>query len=363
MNIKQFLLQSQRPLLDNDRATDVLRQNKGLIPIDVVPSGGGKVIWLDVGDHRFTEAKFCYSLDKIVGAPDPPRSLETNLDLLISDDLLGDDVIRPTGFLFFVHRCGSTLLAKALARSARNIVMNEATTLHDGLCSYLSKDWSEPISTTPGNVNILRNLILALGRRRADNQRSYFVKFNPWHSAFMDVFTSAFPEVPCLFLYRDVAEIIVSVLKVPAPIMSTIKGTKFAAFLSGLSAEETAELSDVRYFSRLYQQFMVAALNSSSSQLTFLSYDQLNASNLALILSEGYGVSFPAEELALMQSQFERYSKDDSNTSHFSSDEASKQQAVTVEIKDAIADNELVTLYEKMALSEKNIITPKKLSM
>lgn len=354
MNIEKLLFQSQNKFLDNHHAINHLYANKGLIPIHVKPEDTGKVIWLDVGDYLFMEEKFISSLNKIVTECSSPQTLETNLDLLLSDALLSE-VIYPTGFIFFVHRCGSTLLAKALAQSRNHIVINEATALQEGLWSYLSQNWSSSISVTPENLNIIRNLILAMGRRRTTDQKSYFVKFHPWHSVFRDVIISAFPDVPCLFLYRDIAETLVSVSQVPAPIMSNIRGTKFASFLTGLSAEKTREMSDVEYFAKLYSQFMLAALNSSASNMVYLNYNQLTKQNFAKILRHAFHYTISEEQIVLMQSQFDYYSKDNRGATRFVSDTEKKQREATSEIREAVTPK-LATLYAQLEQSDKNMV-------
>jgi len=353
--MKQVLSELPKQFVANDQAINVISENKGLLPIEVNSNDSGKVTWLDFDRHKIIESKFSKSIENRIAETPQPKLIETNIDLLSRDNILSDS-IYPTGFVFFVHRCGSTLLGKALAQVDSHIVMNEANALHEGLWSYLSKGWTTPISPTDENLSIIRNLILALGRRRTDKHNSYFIKFNPWHSvsSCMDIITAAFPDVPCLFLYRDVNEMLASVSKVSAPIMSNIIGTKFAAFLTDISQEQTNEMGYMDYFARLYRQLMLGAINYPADNISYLNYKHLTASNFEFILNKSFNFSV-GEDLAIMKKQFGYYSKNDSNTERFSCDKAEKQKMVNADMTEAVNKNGLLTLYSELESSEKNL--------
>lgn len=353
MEFKQRLAELPRRFLDNASALAVLRANPGYLPIRVLPQDGGKILWLDVGAHHFSEAKFSYALENILKREASAELLETEIDLLRGDNPFVDSV-PPQGFIFFVHRCGTTLLAKALAQPAHNLVLNEADALHEELWVYLSQNWTRPIEPTPDNLELVRNLILALARHREPRVDTCFFKFNPWHTVFMDFIHAAFPRVPSLFMYRNPTEIIVSVVKAPAPIMSHIQGTPFAAELSGLSAQQTLEVSYEEYFAHIYGNFMRKAL-TSSIPLSYLNYNLFTAANLPVILEQAFGYVPPAEDLALLQGQFNYYSKDDSNSTRFSSDKARKQSMATEEIHRAVTENELNLLYARLEQTPENL--------
>ncbi|NJK28408.1 MAG: hypothetical protein HC925_08005 [Coleofasciculaceae cyanobacterium SM2_3_26] len=196
---------------------------------------------------------------------------------------------------------------------------------------------------------------MALGRRRTLNVDTYFVKFNPWHTAFMDTIHAAFPKVRCLFIYREPTEMLVSVVKTPAPIMSNIRGTPFAAVLSKLSVEQTQQVSYVEYFAKIYQNFMHAALHSTIPNLKYLNYSHLKAEDLPLILAQSFGYHPAFEELVLMQQQFDYYSKDDKKSIYFSCDKAAKHELITPEVQQAVKQCELDRLYAQLEQTATNL--------
>jgi hypothetical protein len=60
--------------------------------------------------------------------------------------------------------------------------------------------------------------------------------------------------------------------------------------------------------------------------------------------------------MALMQTQFNFYSRDDSNTTPFVSDKADKQKEITPEIKSWVERN-LSGLYRQLEQSKRNLAT------
>ena len=61
----------------------------------------------------------------------------------------------------------------------------------------------------------LRALMSALGQARAGDERHFVVKLDAWHSPQMALVRQAFPDVPCVFLYRDPAAVVASQLRMP----------------------------------------------------------------------------------------------------------------------------------------------------
>ena len=87
--------------------------------------------------------------------------------------------------------------------------------------------------------------------------------------------------------------------------------------------------------------------------MVYLNYTHLTKPNLANILRQAFDYNVAADQLALMQSQFAYYSKDDSNATHFVSDKAAKQKAALTDIR-AVADREVAALYDQLEQSDKN---------
>lgn len=340
-----------------DQAIAMIEQYKGIIPITVLPSDEykDKVVWLDVADYQFTEWKFRYSIKQLTTTSQSMATrFTTDIDFLSRDDMLTDS-LYPTGFIFHMSRCGSTLLAKALASSPQHLVMSEPTPLHEGLWQYLTKEWQQPVAPTTENLTLVKNLILAMGRRRTAYHSAYFIKFRSWNVIFFDLIMQAFPDVPCLFLYRNPTEVLVSALHKLATGLFRFKDTPAAAFMTGYSTAVTQEMSNQRYLRSLYAQYFLSVLNSSYQNIVYLNYNQLTKQNLAKILQDSFYYTPPSDQLTLMQGQFDYYSKDDTNSTTFVSDQAKKQKKVTPEIHYEVQQH-LAPLYEQLESSERNFV-------
>jgi hypothetical protein len=118
---------------------------------------------------------------------------------------------RPSGFIFHMSRCGSTLVSQMLAALDHNIVVSEAGPIDAVVQAPLVRpDLTEEIQT-----QWLASMVGALGHRRTGRERHYFVKLDSWHTRALPLFRRAFPEVPWIFMYRDPVEVMVSQLRMP----------------------------------------------------------------------------------------------------------------------------------------------------
>jgi hypothetical protein len=116
------LLMVSTPHLKYEQLICQLRKRPGLIPIDIDKQ---RLVWFDVGTTPLIKSKFYYSTSDLLSSQNQAELFTTDMEVLSSEDILANH-IYPTGFIFHMGKCGSTLLAKALAQSDRNIVIAEA---------------------------------------------------------------------------------------------------------------------------------------------------------------------------------------------------------------------------------------------
>lgn len=114
--------------------------------------------------------------------------------------------IAPTGFIFHVSRCGSTLLANLLGKLDGALVLSEPGPVDSLIRAGDRLDRSR-------QVRLLRAMVAALGQARAAGQDRLFIKFDAWTTPQHDLLREAFPETPWVFLYRDPVEVLVSALE------------------------------------------------------------------------------------------------------------------------------------------------------
>jgi hypothetical protein len=128
--------------------------------------------------------------------------------------------LKPSGFIFHMSRCGSTLISQMLAAVDSNIVVSEASPI-DSVVQ--ARHW-RPDLEAERQARWLAAMIGALGQKRGGDERHYFIKLDCWHTLALPLFRRAFPDVPWIFLYRDPIEVMVSQLHMPGTQMVP-KGT------------------------------------------------------------------------------------------------------------------------------------------
>ena len=119
--------------------------------------------------------------------------------------------LQPSGFIFHMSRCGSTLVSQMLAALDSNIVVSEASPIDGVVQAHVWK----PDLADERQSRWLQLIVGALGQKRCGDERRYFVKLDCWHSVALPLFRRAFPVVPWIFLYRDPIEVLVSQLRMP----------------------------------------------------------------------------------------------------------------------------------------------------
>jgi len=162
-------------------------------PVTLSSSPDG-IWWRHVAGKRFTDPFFADTLATI----DHQQRLTCHTPLTTLETLPSG--IQPTAFIFHISRCGSTLLTQLLASLPQCIVMSEPPVL-DAFLRHV-----EPSQT--GCESILQGLINALGQQRFDDEQKLFIKLDSWHLCHLPLIRRAFPNTPCLFLYRQPNEVL-----------------------------------------------------------------------------------------------------------------------------------------------------------
>lgn len=315
--------------LGNDEAVERIRATAGMVPLAIDPEsetgGSGKVLWADLGDYPFREWQYMYTIQALAKQGAIGDAFTTGFDILLDDRVLADPIV-PSGFMFHISRCGSTLSAKALARSPRHVVINQGGPLQRGFWATITRDFTQAAKPSADNLHAFRNLVLAMARRRRPEQTYSFVKFISWNTLYMDFAMQAFPDVPALFLYRDPVEVIASVLRETSAVLWA-KGRPQAGFLAGVDWQATQAMGEVEYLSRCFARYLEVA-EQAGGKVAHVNYTAINPANFPAMLARGLHFNPGADELALMIEQFAFHSKDDSDSQKFEADGAAKRAEI-----------------------------------
>lgn len=187
------------------------------LPVDIVTQSDGIFVdWLRFGPAPLTEPFFEQS---IRAALYRPFNRMFRYRMTIDDFIAGAQhrsplapSLKPSGFIFHMSRCGSTLVARMLAAAAADIVISEARPIDAAVQLGRAANPSDRDAETAGS-KILQAVILAFSRPRGGGERHAFFKLDCWHALTLPLFERAFPDTPWLFLYRDPIEVMVSQMR------------------------------------------------------------------------------------------------------------------------------------------------------
>lgn len=241
--------------------------------------------------------------------------------------------LRPSGLIFHMSRCGSTLAAQMLASLERTVVVSEAPPIDQALRIGRAL---EP----PARIALLRAAVGALGQVRRPGQDRYVIKLDAWHALDLPVFRQAFPDTPWVFLYRDPVEVLVSQARQRGMQLtpSFVEPPFYGLDLPGGVADED-------YWARVLAVICAAALRQHPDGGGLLvNYRQLPQALETKILPH-FAIAGAAEDRAAMA----RTALIDAKAPHFafSPDSALKQQASTPAIREA-SRRHLAPLYRRL---------------
>ncbi len=122
------------------------------------------------------------------------------------------------GLVLHMSRCGSTIVARALASMPGQVVLSEPAPF-DALLQFCAAHSDIAFET---RIALLRGMIGALAGARGGAVRRRFLKADCWHVGALPLLRAAFPETPWIFLYRDPREVLMSHERMPG--LQTLPG-------------------------------------------------------------------------------------------------------------------------------------------
>jgi len=294
------------------------------------------VDWCHLGEETLSAPFFNQTIDDCLRKPfnllfRHQTPIETLLELSRARP-----ASSPSGFIFHMSRCGSTLVAQMLAMLSDSIVISEAPPIDFAIRAQPGGD----AIGIEQRVEWLRGLVNTLGPKRNGKTR-HFIKFDAWHILDFPLIRRSFPEVPWVFLYRDPIEVLVSQLAQPSVYLLPGFAQPDVSPVVNTSSMFT-NLADS--FARTLAKVCEAALHYSAEGGALINYRQLPEVVSSSVL-DLFGVSCPADELEKLEQATRQHAKNPFVP--FASDSKSKQQKATPEIREA-AGQWLYPVYEKL---------------
>lgn len=280
--------------------------------LDLV-DGAPRVRWvrcpteLDDGPPKFAPA-----VEALRATEDRPESV-TDIEALAATRQSAATLV-PDGFLFHMARCGSTLVSNVLSALPDSLVIKEAQPID----SCLRTDHDLAPET---RARWLTDLVACLGQRFGGHERRYFIKFTSWNVLHHQIIRQCFPQTPCVFLYRDPLEVLVSMLRAePAWAFEVVPGLSRAG-------RSTAE-----YYARVLGAFLETGVELAAAGASIVSYAQLGEDLLESVVA-GFGVELDETVVRIIEEQRRVYSKDPSRP--FVPDGEAKRREASAEAREA----------------------------
>lgn len=320
--------------MDRLSDTDLL---DGWIPVRLYWSAEQPTVdWCYLGRREFTASSFTQTVDECLRWPfNLLFRHQTSIDALG----LWTEVRRgprPTGFIFHMSRCGSSLVSQMLAGVQRSIVISEARPIDATLRAH----FHYAQLSAEQRILWLRWMISALLHQRRDEEH-FFITFHAWNTLELPLIRRAFPDVPWIFLYRDPVEVLVwnmahrGAHMVPGVINPLLFGMDFRLI---------AEMQPEEYCAKVLLAISEAALRHHLDGGLLINYSQLPEAVFSPVL-ELFDVNCTEEELQIIRGAAARDARN--RARQFENDSRKKQDRAGLSAREAAA-KWLTPIYEQL---------------
>jgi hypothetical protein len=173
-----------------------------------------KVYWADLRALPLSHQFFAHSLEHVRGMLGNTEEIVTNIETLFDASSLGGSLLSPSGIVFHITRCGSTLIGNFLRTSQNTTVVSEAAPFAQVLDAG-----SIPGTPRDGEVvrrEMLNALVRIFARYGSHEPNKVVLKLHAFGLLAIERARACWPDVPFLILIRNPIDVIVSNISRPA---------------------------------------------------------------------------------------------------------------------------------------------------
>lgn len=278
-----------------------LAELAGWTPIRFDLSGPAPAVdWADLSTERFVEPFFDQTVARWISGPGTRPLVRTGLEALAALD--SEPSLEPAGMIFHLSRCGSTLVSRMLGTSPGVVVLAEPSPLN----ALLGLDPERVDEVTL--VRLVRLLVRALGRCRHGDERHLVLKCTSWNIRRRTVLAAAFPDTPWVWVQRDPAQVVASLLANPPGWLGVQVTPPAATRLFGLEPVRVPAMTRAEFAARALGAMLDAAAADPTLRLA-IDHADLPAA-VWLRVAPHFGLEIDAAAIARMTEQSRFYSKD-----------------------------------------------------
>jgi hypothetical protein len=258
------------------------------------------VDWADLSAERFTEPFFDQTVARWATGPHARPLVRTGLDALLALD--SERSLEPAGIILHLSRCGSTLVSRLLGTLPGVVVLAEPAPLNALL--GLEPDRVDEATL----VRLVRLVVRALGRRRHGDERQLVLKCTSWNIRRRAVLAAAFPETPWVWVQRDPAHVVASLLANPPGWLGRQTASPRAARLFGLDSAAVPAMTRPEFTARALGAMLESAATDPGQRLC-VDHADLPAAIWQRV-AQHFGLEIDTAAIERMTEQSEFYSKD-----------------------------------------------------
>jgi hypothetical protein len=258
------------------------------------------VDWADLSAERFVEPFFDQTVARWSTGPQARPLVRTGLDALLALD--SEPSLDPAGMIFHLSRCGSTLVSRLLGTLPGVVVIAEPSPLN----ALLGLDPDRVDG--PTLVRLVRLLVRALGRCRQGDERHLVLKCTSWNIRRREILAAAFPETPWVWVQRDPAHVVASLLANPPGWLGLGATPPATARLFGLDPVAVPARGRVEFTARALGAMLWSAATDPNRRLS-IDYADLPAAIWRQVAPH-FGIEADAASVERMTEESRFYSKD-----------------------------------------------------
>jgi hypothetical protein len=258
------------------------------------------VLWADLTAERFSQPFFDHTVARWAISPHARTPVKTGLDALVALD--NQPSLEPAGVIFHLSRCGSTLVSRLLGTLPGVVVLAEPAPLNTLL--GLDPDRVDEA----GLIAAVRLVVRALGRRRHGDERRLVLKCSSWNIRRRAILAAAFPQTPWIWVQRDPAHVLASLLANPPGWLGLQAAPQHAAQRFGFDPAAVPAMTRTEFAARALGAMLEAAATEPAGRLS-IDYADLPAA-VWLSVATHFGIDADSAAIARMTEESRFYSKE-----------------------------------------------------
>jgi hypothetical protein len=280
------------------------------------------VRWIDFGAKSLTEPLFRSTLEYLRGSNPPAPERVTSIDAFL-EAASATPAALPSGIIFHVSRCGSTLLANILRAGEHTVMLSEAQPLAP-FFRVSPFSWAPSLAAVSNNprkffLDALVRLYAHYGTTSVNAK--ILLKCYTVDILGISLIRQTWPTVPFVILIRDPIEVIVSNLKGPPGWI--IEGGHFREL--GWTRKEAQDMSREEYLARLVGRMCEVASAQFDNKCCVIDYSTLDSQSFFRVANL-FGIDIGGVHIDEI---LRRDAKDPTQSKIFQADTERKQRDAT----------------------------------